>query len=94
MIDLQIANRDNLSDHIYFKNYERIDESQIFDAIIEKLSSVLDISMEQTEVLPYSLVKKCRWRSGFFEIILDDDYGASIFSEDSEMLKKIREIFN
>ena len=94
MIDLKIANRDDLSNSIYFQNYERIDESVIFDAIIEKLSADSTVILGQTQELPYCLLKNCKLKDDSFDIILDDNYGAYIVSTSNEVLKKIITYFD
>lgn len=93
MIDLQIANRDELSNHIYFKNYERIDESKIFDAIIEKLSKNSNVIIGQTKELPYCLVKSCKLKDNSFDIILDDDYGAYLSAASFEVREDLIKLF-
>ena len=94
MIDLKIANRDDLSNYIYFQNYERIDESEIFNAIIEKLSADSNMLLGQTQELPYSLLKNCKLKDDSFDIILDNDYGAYIVATSNEVLKKLINYFD
>lgn len=90
MIELKVANGNENLNEIHFLNYDRHDEKIIFDTIIERLSVVPEVSFDSTLELPYSIVKHCKLNGKPFDIILDDDYGVYIFSDDTGVLSDIR----
>ncbi len=81
-------------DRIFFSNFERVDESIIFDMVLEKLKNNKNVIIGKKIIGPSEDLYNCKMDDSEFSIIFDLDEGVSIFSKNTSITDKIKRIFN
>lgn len=79
---------------LYFQNYDRIDESVIFDNardVINRDSSFLLGAKFET---PLEIIQEFNFQEKSLELVNDINYGVYIFCLESDMPKELIEKFN
>ncbi|HHT15844.1 MAG TPA: hypothetical protein GXZ86_08260 [Clostridiales bacterium] len=61
-----------------FVNYEQRDEQEIFNAAINKLKSIPEITLTEVQIVPYANYITGIGPEGKFDIFLDIDYGTDV----------------
>lgn len=78
---------------LYFTNYDRAPENELFLHVSDVLSSCDDIKIKEKRICPTEDIYQCTLGEKGFELIYDVDYGPSIHSSDEEVLDRISKLF-
>lgn len=81
-------------EEIGFTNFERIDESELFNIVMEKLHGLPDVEIGAKQVGPSEDYYNCKIAGSEFTIIYDLDYGVSIYVKDPTAREFLIDSFN
>lgn len=79
---------------IEFSNYDRVDESIIFQNVFDLLSKNKDVVIGGKTIGPSENIYKCSIAKDIFELHYDIDYGVNIISDSSQAISKLMQYFN
>lgn len=82
------------AEEIGFTNYEGIDESELFDIVVNQLNKCDDIKIGKKQVGPSEDFYECSVGGLEFTLFNDIDYSTSIYAKEPHARKKIIERFN
>lgn len=85
---------DGDDNRLYFKNYNGIDESVIFQNILKKLKEDEKFTVNKTVIKPLKEITECSMGDLKFDVIYDIDDGPFIFSESKEIIDELEKYFN
>lgn len=77
---------------LFFSNYDRVDESILFQQVLEKLENNQNVQIGAKKELPSEDLYECKIGDSAFWLIYDIDYGTSIQVEDIETISKLKNI--
>ncbi|MEG2354251.1 MAG: hypothetical protein RSB70_06430 [Clostridium sp.] len=91
---MKVYKEKNTKDKLYFTNYNRLDEEEVFNSIMDTLKAVQTVSIGSKKVGPSEDVYECNINGVGFSLVYDIDYGGLIQSDSQEALKLLEEILN
>ncbi|MFQ9978635.1 hypothetical protein [Clostridium cadaveris] len=84
----------NESNKLFFTNYKRIDEEEVFNEIKTILYNNPLIMIEEKKVYPAEDIYPCKILDKDFELVYDIDYGGYIYSNSDEVISLLEKILN
>jgi len=87
----QLSDRPN---HIEFVNYERESEEKILEKVLDRLRQNKEISISEKRVGPSEDIYNCELNEEQFKLLLDINYGVSIYASDESTISNLLEYFN
>lgn len=85
---------DNKANYLYFANYERIDEQELSDMVLDQLKLNGEIVVGEKEIGPSEDIYKSKINSIPFTLFCDLNYGPFVFSESINAIEKLKDYFN
>lgn len=79
---------------LYFTNYDRAPENELFLHVSEVLRSCDDIEIKEKEFYPVEDIYPCKMGKKEFSLVYDIDYGPFIHSNDKNVLDRIAKLFD
>lgn len=77
---------------LFFQNFERRNEREIFDEVAELLRQQDFLSLSKEKMLPYCDMIEGKYNGQSFTLAYDLDYGTDITCHDKGTLKKLEDI--
>lgn len=81
-------------EEIGFTNFDRLDERELFDIIMQKLKKCNNIELGEKQIGPSEDLYECKIEGYEFTLFYDINYGASIYASDPIARKLIVDTFN
>ena len=82
------------AEEIGFTNYERIDETEIFNTVLDKLKTIPNVTIGEKQIGPSEDYFQCVIDGEPFTLFYDVDYGTSIHSDSERAREMIIRCFN
>ncbi len=76
-----------------FTNLKRVDEEEFFAGILEKLKENPNISVGEKKTGPSEDTYECSISDIPFILLYDVDYGPSIYAENQEAIRNLKQYF-
>lgn len=82
------------AEEIGFTNFERLEERELFDIIMQKLKKCNNIELGKKQIGPSEDLYECKIEGHEFTLFYDIDYGTSIYASEPVARKIIIDTFN
>lgn len=89
---MNVFQLDGMNNHLYFQNIDRIEERQLCEEIVRKLSHLENIEIGDKQTGPTEDFYICKVNNQEFTLFLDITDGPFIYAEDNETIQIIKQI--